>query len=104
MNGRNRSRVMKAVRISASLFCCLLMVGTPDVSAQKRRGRGAAPAAPTASTAQPQPALSPAEAAASQKSFEQASAEADAAREADRVDEAIALYRRGVALKPQWAE
>lgn len=56
-----------------------------------------------APTAQPQLAT-PEEQAASQKSFEQVAAEADAAREGDRVEEAIALYRRGVALRPKWAE
>jgi predicted Zn-dependent protease len=66
-------------------------------SGRQRRGRRTAPAA------QQTPA-SPAEQAASQKGFEQAAAEADAAREGDRVEEAIALYRRGLALKPQWAE
>ncbi|HYY96966.1 MAG TPA: tetratricopeptide repeat protein, partial [Pyrinomonadaceae bacterium] len=51
-----------------------------------------------------QPAAAPAGQGAEQKSFEQLSSEADAAREADRVEEAVALYRRGLALRPQWAE
>jgi len=37
-------------------------------------------------------------------SFATLSAQADAARDADRLDEAIALYRRALALRPSWAE
>jgi tetratricopeptide (TPR) repeat protein len=85
------------------LLCCLLFVSPSDALGRQRRGRRPAPAA-VAAPAQQTPAASPAEQAASQKSFEQAAAEADAAREADRVEDAVALYRRGLALKPQWAE
>ena len=42
--------------------------------------------------------------AAASKSFEQVSARAAEARDANRTDEAIDLYRQGVALKPDWAE
>ncbi len=37
-------------------------------------------------------------------SFEALSAKANAARAADRLDEAVALYRKAVALKPKWTE
>ena len=37
-------------------------------------------------------------------SFAALAAKADAARDADRLDEALALYRKAVALKPGWAE
>jgi tetratricopeptide (TPR) repeat protein len=89
---------MKAVRKSVCLLCCLLVVCPAIVSGRQRRGRRPAPA-----PAQ-QPAAAPAGQGAEQKSFEQLSSEADAAREADRVEEAVALYRRGLALRPQWAE
>lgn len=98
-------RVAHVVRLRAlslvCLLCCLSLVSPSLASAQRRRG--ARRPAPAATAAQPTPAT-PEEQAASQKSFEQVSAEADAAREGDHVDEAIALYRRGVALRPKWAE
>jgi len=39
-----------------------------------------------------------------QKSFEQVAHEADSARYADRVMDAIGLYREGVELRPSWSE
>ena len=36
--------------------------------------------------------------------FDRIAKDADAARKADRIDEAIGLYKRGVALKPSWEE
>jgi tetratricopeptide (TPR) repeat protein len=82
------------------LLCCLALV-LPLCAAsqqQQRRGRrpSPAPSAPQTPAAQNR--------AAPQKSFDQIAAEASAAREADRVDEAISLYRQGVGLQPQWAE
>ena len=40
----------------------------------------------------------------SASSFAALSAKADAARDADRLDEAAALYRKALAIKPTWAE
>ncbi|HKG15129.1 MAG TPA: tetratricopeptide repeat protein [Pyrinomonadaceae bacterium] len=93
---------MKVVRPGVCLLCCLLLL-CPSVASGQRR-RGARRPAPTTPAAQPSTTATPAEQAAPQKSFEQITAEADAAREGDRVEEAVALYRRGVALRPQWAE
>jgi tetratricopeptide (TPR) repeat protein len=42
--------------------------------------------------------------AAPSKSFEQVAARAAEARDANRTDDAIALYREAVALRPDWAE
>jgi tetratricopeptide (TPR) repeat protein len=99
---KGSGREMKAVRPGVCLLCCLLLLSPSAASGQRRRGaRRQAPAATPA--AQPAPAT-PEEQGASQKSFGQISSEADAAREGDRVEEAIALYRRGVALRPKWAE
>ncbi len=42
--------------------------------------------------------------AAQSNSFASLSAKADAARDADRLDEAIPLYRRALALRPSWAD
>ena len=78
------------------MLCCLVLVSFSAATAQ-RRGRRSAPApAGQQTTAQNQNAT--------QKSFEQISTEASAAREADKIGEAIALYRQGIALQPQWAE
>ena len=41
---------------------------------------------------------------AGQSAFENLAAQSAAAREAERLDDALALYRKGVALKPSWAE
>ncbi len=80
----------------AALLSCLILISFSSATAQQRRGRRPAPTGPQIATAQNQ--------AVPQKSFEQLLSEANAAREADRVDEAIALYRQGVTLQPQWAE
>lgn len=98
---KGSGREMKAVRLSLCLLCCL-WVASPSAASGQRRGRRPAPKTPAAQQAVISPA--PADPGESQKSFEQVSAEADAAREADRVEEAVALYRRGVALRPKWAE
>lgn len=45
-----------------------------------------------------------ASAAKKTSSFAQLSSQADAARDAERLDEAISLYRRALALRPAWAE
>ncbi len=48
--------------------------------------------------------LNPALSAVPSKSFEQLSKEADAARQAERLNDAITLYRAGVQLRPGWGE
>lgn len=70
------------------LTCCLLL--TSFTSAQRRRATQ--PPAPASASSQ------------AQQEFEQVSAQATAAREGDRVEEAIGLYKRGVALRPDWTE
>jgi tetratricopeptide (TPR) repeat protein len=47
---------------------------------------------------------STAPALASSQNFDSVAAQAAAAREADKVDEAISLYRQGLTLRPAWAE
>src|SRR5215468_6217329 len=39
-----------------------------------------------------------------QQDFDTLAAQASAARDADKIDEAITLYRRALAAKPDWAE
>lgn len=50
------------------------------------------------------PPSSAAQAAKTSPSFAELAAKANAARAADRLDEAAALYRQAVAIKPSWAE
>jgi tetratricopeptide (TPR) repeat protein len=50
------------------------------------------------------PSLAGAQGPKSATSFAALSANADSARDADRLDEAVALYRRALAIKPGWAE
>ena len=45
-----------------------------------------------------------AQAHATAPNFATLSAKAQAARDADRLDEAVTLYRKALALKPSWAE
>lgn len=59
-----------------------------------------APAQPSA-VSQPVPVPAPKD---PPQAFEQLAAEANAAREGDRLEEAIDKYRRALALRPQWAE
>jgi len=48
--------------------------------------------------------LSLAQTKASVESFDSLSQRANAARDADRLDEAVALYKKALALQPKWAE
>lgn len=48
--------------------------------------------------------MNPVPSAVPSKSFEQLSKEADAARQAERLNDAIALYRAGVQLRPAWGD
>ena len=65
--------------------------------------RGASLAVPSAKQRPVTPAAS-GDTPVSQEDFDKLEAEAAAAREADKVDEALALYRKALGLKPQWAE
>jgi tetratricopeptide (TPR) repeat protein len=86
------------ILLSVGLLGCLVLACSFVVAGQQRRGRrsASAPAGQQTAVAQNQ--------ATAQKGFEQIAAEASAARDADKVDEAVALYRQGVRLNPQWAE
>jgi len=81
----------------SALVCCLSLSAFASASAQRRATPQRRPAA---TTAQQSPTPSP----AAQQEFEQIAAQAAAARDADRVDEAIGLYKRGLALRPDWTE
>ena len=101
-NGPPRLRAPAPARPRAPLApwclcCCLVLLLCPQAAGQRRGGQRAAP-----------PASGPAPDArrqgASQQEFERLSAQADEARAASDFDRAIELYRKGVALRPNWAE
>src|SRR2546423_374942 len=81
-----------------ALACCLSLSFYSHASAQRRSARRQRPASPAAAQA---PAAAP---TAARQEFEQVAAQAAAARDGDRVEEAIGLYRRGLALRPDWTE
>ena len=77
------------------LLGCLLVAHT-NIKGQRRvQQPGSAPAEQVAAT--------PRESAGPQN-FDTIAAAASAARESDKIDEAIGLYRQAVALRPSWAE
>jgi tetratricopeptide (TPR) repeat protein len=89
------------------LLGCFVLVGFSNASAQQQRRRtgrtGAKTNATTPTAAAPQTPEAKTQ-PISQQDFEQLVAEANAAREGDRVEEAIGLYRKAVGAQPQWAE
>jgi len=87
------SRVSTAI-FATSLLACL-MAGSVNALAQRRARPGATPTQ--------QVAAMPKGSAGSQN-FDTIAAAATAAREADKIDEAIGLYRQAIALRPTWAE
>jgi tetratricopeptide (TPR) repeat protein len=88
------SRLAKAFFATGLLAC--VITGSMNAQGQRRvRRPGSAPVQ--------QVAAMPKESASSQN-FDTIAAAASAAREADKIDEAIGLYRQAVALRPAWAE
>ena len=84
-----------ATAFFATGFLVCLVAGSVITQAQRR-------AQPTGSPVQ-QVSATPKEVAGSQN-FDTIATAAGAAREADRIDEAIALYRQALGLRPGWAE
>jgi len=78
---------LAVLRVSCLVLTCIL-----NASAQQPATRRSA--APAGSQ----------NAGAPQESFEKLAADAKAAADADRLDDAIALYRRALGLRPQWPE
>jgi len=81
---------------------CLAIACSASVLGQLRRSR--ASAKPSAATAQSTGGVNKAQASASAQDFDTLAAQANAARDADRIDEAIALYTKALSLRSQWAE
>jgi tetratricopeptide (TPR) repeat protein len=91
----------QAQTVSASLCClgllgCLLVSFLGALGQQRRAQRQPASAGQQQAGTEGHPATLP--------DFDKLAADASAAREGDRIDEAIALYRKALALRPQWAE
>ena len=102
MNATHPSRPLPRRRLLAGLcLLCMLLACcvVPGALGQRRRApRTALPPAPPAGSAPvPAPKDPP-------QAFDQLAAEANAAREGDRLEEASDKYRRALALRPQWAE
>ncbi len=85
----------------ATLSVCLLCLACSFTALSQQRGGSLA-----VTSAKQRPATSAAsgEAGFTPEDFDKLAAEAAAAREADKLDEAVALYRKALGLRPQWAE
>ncbi|HEY0379798.1 MAG TPA: tetratricopeptide repeat protein [Pyrinomonadaceae bacterium] len=98
--GRGRpARLNGPAVLSVLLLGCLLLGCASNAVAQRRRGTARSGAATPAGQA---PAV--AAQAVSQEEFQKIAAAATAAREGDRIEEAISLYHRAVGAQPRWAE
>jgi tetratricopeptide (TPR) repeat protein len=94
------------LRRALSGFCLLglLLTCYSEGALGQRRRRAPRSGAAKAPAAQPATTTTPPAQNGSPADFEKLAAEANAAREGDRLDEAIAAYRKALAIRPQWAE
>jgi tetratricopeptide (TPR) repeat protein len=85
---RNSLRIIS--RVSSAFACfaflCFILICSLTTSAQQRRAKS-------------EPVTS-----APQQNFDQVKEQADQARESGRLDEAIPLYRKAVAIRPNWID
>jgi len=94
-SGRRLSSRLATVFFAAGMLA-FLATGAVTARGQRRaQRRGSTPAQ--------QATVTPRESAVTQN-FDAIAAAASAAREADKIDEAIGLYRQAVGLRPTWAE
>src|SRR3712207_3699090 len=93
-NSPSRLRGLGGICLLVLLSACFSQAAL----GQRRRAPRTAPAKPPAESA---PVLAPKD---PPQAFDQLAAEANAAREGDRLEEAVDKYRRALALRPQWAE
>jgi len=89
-------RLLLTRALFVTLLLSYLVAGSGKAHAQRRTSR-------TTSQPPPQAQTSAAETPGSQN-FDAIAAAAASAREADKIDEAISLYRQAVGLHPAWAE
>ena len=90
----SRQRALRGLCLLGLLLTCFSQAAL----GQRRRAPRPAPTKPPAESA---PVLAPKD---PPQAFDQLVAEANAAREGDRLEEALDKYRRALALRPQWAE
>ncbi|HEX8294009.1 MAG TPA: tetratricopeptide repeat protein [Pyrinomonadaceae bacterium] len=99
MNATRTTHTPRRRLLPGLCLLCLLTCFSQDALGQRRRApRPAAPAQTTPAQPAAQVTKDPPQA------FDTLAAEANAAREGDRLDEALDKYRRALALRPQWAE
>src|SRR4051794_31716123 len=87
---------MKTLRFTITLMGCLIICSV--IASAQRRGAQTSRVAPSSG----QPAAN--QSAIASQDFAALASQATAAREADKIEEAIALYRKAVVAKPDWAE
>jgi tetratricopeptide (TPR) repeat protein len=87
---------MKTLRFTITLMGCLIICSV--ATSAQRRGAQTSRVAPSSG----QPAAN--QSAITEQDFAALASQATAAREADKIEEAITLYRKAVAAKPAWAE
>src|ERR1700730_11666305 len=92
-----RDKIRSSFLMSLSV-CLLCLVCSLTVLGQRRRGTRTAPAPANQQAATAEPG------AISQEDFDKLATEASAARDGDKIDEAVALYRKALNVRPQWAE
>jgi tetratricopeptide (TPR) repeat protein len=92
---RRRPLLMTTAFFATGLLACLVAVSVNAQGQRRAQRPGSAPAQQVTAT--------PKEVAGSQN-FDTIAAAASAARDADKIDEAIGLYRQAVDLRPAWAE
>lgn len=104
MNVTHPSKRPTLTRALSGLCLTFALLACCPQSAHGQRRRAPRPAAPaqTPNTAAAQPATQAPQ--DPPQAFDQLVAEANAAREGDRLDEALDRYRRALALRPVWAE
>ncbi len=106
--------VQLAIRFaSGSLLVCLLSISpvhgqrrslqNASTAPQNTAPQNTAPQNTAPQNTAPQNTAPPSQ-SADTASFDTIAASAAAAREADKIEEAIALYRKGIGLRPGWAE
>jgi tetratricopeptide (TPR) repeat protein len=103
---QGRQRRARAPERTARRVCILLVLLLPALAGSGLASQAAAQTSPKKATPAPKaaapkmPALTPAKAA----QFKALSTQAEAARQAGHLDEAVPLYRQALAIKPAWPE
>lgn len=97
---------MSRVSLVSMLVAVAMLTSPQGTWAQGAAGQGGSTATKKPRAARPaaQAPATPSGASKGSAAFQQASAEADKAREENRLDDASALYQKALALNPKWVE